>query len=74
LSDGAGSCDQGINIVKRLISKFTNFRLDCLIFGSDTSGEAILNSLSNAGGGNLMKTAASLKEFERVMEVIDMSF
>jgi len=74
LSDGGGTCSEGLKVVQRLKTKFPNFRLDSLIFGSDTSGEKILGNLASAGGGNLLKTAASLKELEQVMEAMDMSF
>jgi hypothetical protein len=74
LSDGGGSCNAGLSIVTTLKATYRNFRLDALIFGSDLSGELILTQLANAGGGNLVKTGASLQELEQVMGVMDLSF
>jgi len=72
LSDGGGSYQAGV--VQRMKQKHTNFRLDALIFGNDLSGEANLKAIATEGGGNLLKTAASLEELDQVMGFLDKNF
>eukprot|EP01103_Thecamoeba_quadrilineata_P018935 TRINITY_DN7477_c0_g1_i1.p1 TRINITY_DN7477_c0_g1~~TRINITY_DN7477_c0_g1_i1.p1 ORF type:complete len:2625 (-),score=455.21 TRINITY_DN7477_c0_g1_i1:64-7305(-) len=74
LSDGGGNCTKGYSIVQRLKANNPHFRLDTLIFGNDTSGEQVLQKLATLGGGNLLKTAASLEELEEVMGFLDKNF
>jgi len=74
LSDGGGECKIGPSLVRTMRAKWPNFRLDTCRFGSDLSGEPILSQLATAGAGTLLKSDASLRQLEQIMESMDLMF